>query len=240
MWNLSESTPVLDSREVAQMIGKTHGHLLRDIDSYRAILSESIFGLSDFFRESAYKDSTGRVLPCYQVTKKGCELIAHKLTGKKGILFTAAYINRFYEMEEILKDFIPGQVMYYNGQPILPEEDFLRLLSPEKRQKRWLYHHAYFRPAWDFNGMGLDLKAEFEQKYRRHYDGETLMYMYRSGVEIALRLYGVEPELCKEIMALVDPQKGIKCAKSKQTYLTDRTRGEINVTVGNTALNIRL
>ena len=46
-------------------------------------------------------------------------------------------------MEEILKDFIPGQVMYYNGQPILPEEDFLRLLSPEKRQKRWLYHHAY-------------------------------------------------------------------------------------------------
>ena len=143
MWNLSESTPVLDSRVVAQMIGKTHGHLLRDIDSYRAILTESNFGLSDFFRESAYKDSTGRVLPCYQVTKKGCELIAHKLTGKKGILFTAAYINRFYEMEEILKDSIPVQVMYYNDQPILPKDDFLRLLPPDKRQRRWLYPPAY-------------------------------------------------------------------------------------------------
>ena len=66
------------------------------------------------------------------------------------------------------------------------------------------------------------------------------MYMYRSGVEIALRLYGVEPELCKEIMALVDPQKGIKCAKSKQTYLTDGIRGEIDVAIGNIALNIHM
>ena len=70
MWNLSESTPVLDSREVAQMIGKTHGHLLRDMDSYRAIFTESNFGFSDFFQESTYKDSTGRMLSYNQVTKK--------------------------------------------------------------------------------------------------------------------------------------------------------------------------
>ena len=38
--------------------------------------------------------------PCYLVTKKGCEFIAHKLTGVKGTEFTAKYINRFHEMEE--------------------------------------------------------------------------------------------------------------------------------------------
>lgn len=39
-------------------------------------------------------------MPCFMVTKKGCEFIAHKLTGQKGTEFTARYINRFHEMEE--------------------------------------------------------------------------------------------------------------------------------------------
>ena len=52
------------------MIGKTHGHLLRVMDSYRAIFTESNFGFSDFFQESTYKDSTGRMLSYNQVTKK--------------------------------------------------------------------------------------------------------------------------------------------------------------------------
>ena len=44
---------------------------------------------------------------CYQVTKKGCEFIAHKLTGVKGTEFTAKYINRFHEMEDAIKAHIP-------------------------------------------------------------------------------------------------------------------------------------
>lgn len=36
------------------------------------------------------------------VTKKGCEFIAHKLTGQKGTEFTAKFINRFHEMEQEL------------------------------------------------------------------------------------------------------------------------------------------
>ena len=55
---------------------------------------------SDFFRENTYKDSKGERRPCYDVTKKGCEFIAHKLTGIKGTEFTARYINRFHDMEE--------------------------------------------------------------------------------------------------------------------------------------------
>lgn len=41
-------------------------------------------------------------MPCFLVTKKGCEFIAHKLTGQKGTEFTARYINRFHEMENEL------------------------------------------------------------------------------------------------------------------------------------------
>lgn len=241
MWKLSEPAPAIDSREVAQMVGKTHGHLLRDIDSYSTVLTESNFGLSDFFRKSQYQDSTGRTLPRYLVTKQGCELIAHKLTGKKGVLFTATYIKRFHEMEDAIRMPLPAQVMYYNGQPILPEEDFLRMIPPENQKKRWLYKRPYFRPGWDYNGVGWDIKAKLEQEYGRRYPDKTLMYLHRSGVKIALRLYEASPEICDQVMALMEPKKELELSENPmQTYLPGGIRDEIGLTIGNVALNIRL
>lgn len=66
---------------------------MRDISGYAQILcnsTESNFGLSDFFIPNTYQDSTGRMLPCYLLTKKGCDMVANKMTGEKGVLFTAA------------------------------------------------------------------------------------------------------------------------------------------------------
>lgn len=94
---------VVDSRDVAEMIGKSHAHLMRDISGYAQILcnsTESNFGLSDFFIPHTYKDSTGRTLPCYLLTKKGCDMVANKMTGEKGVLFTAAYVTAFERMRE--------------------------------------------------------------------------------------------------------------------------------------------
>ena len=54
----------------------------------------------DFWGESTYVDSKGEIRPCYNITKKGCEFIAHKMKSRKGTEFTARYINRFHEMEE--------------------------------------------------------------------------------------------------------------------------------------------
>lgn len=94
---------VVDSRDVAEMIGKSHAHLMRDISGYAQILcnsTESNFGLSDFFIPNTYQDSTGRTLPCYLLTKKGCDMVANKMTGEKGVLFTAAYVTAFEKMRE--------------------------------------------------------------------------------------------------------------------------------------------
>lgn len=49
-------------------------------------------------------------MPCFLVTKKGCEFIAHKLTGRKGTEFTARYINRFHEMEYELITMNPSEI----------------------------------------------------------------------------------------------------------------------------------
>ena len=97
----------LDSREVAELVGKRHDHLMRDIERYSQYISKSnnpkVGAVENFFLKSTYVDAKGQTRPNYRITKKGCEFIAHKLTGEKGALFTAAYINRFHEMEQSIK-----------------------------------------------------------------------------------------------------------------------------------------
>jgi Rha family phage regulatory protein len=91
---------VTDSREVADMVGKRHSDLLQSIEGYIKHLLNGNFRSVDFFIESTYKDSTGRELPCYLLTRKGCDMVANKMTGEKGVLFTAAYVTKFEEMEK--------------------------------------------------------------------------------------------------------------------------------------------
>ncbi len=94
----------VDSRQVAEAVGKEHHKLLRDIRTYCDYLNESKIGLVEFFIESTYTDSKGETRPCYLCTRKGCEMIANKITGKKGVTFTAMYVNAFHEMETKLKE----------------------------------------------------------------------------------------------------------------------------------------
>ena len=88
------------SMEVAIMVGKEHSKLLRDIHRYIKQLGEAKIGFSDFFQDSTYISEQNKVLPCFNITRKGCEFIANKLTGQKGTEFTARYVNRFHELEE--------------------------------------------------------------------------------------------------------------------------------------------
>lgn len=113
-----------DSREVAMMVGKDHSKLLRDIKGYASHLIEANFGLNEYFIESEYKDSIGRTLPCYLCTKKGCDMIANKMTGKKGVIFTATYIEAFEKM----KDFIEKGTQYV-GIPLKEQVESLEVVA---------------------------------------------------------------------------------------------------------------
>lgn len=94
----------IDSRLIAESLEKRHADLMRDIAKYCGYLNESKIALVDFFIESNYKDSKGETRPCYLCTRKGCEMIANKMTGAKGTVFTAMYINAFHSMEQELKE----------------------------------------------------------------------------------------------------------------------------------------
>lgn len=96
---------VIDSREVAEMVDKQHKNLLADIRGYIEIMenaAELKIQPGDFFIESTYTDGNNQKRPNFFITKKGCDMIAHKMTGKKGVLFTAAYVTAFEDMKQQL------------------------------------------------------------------------------------------------------------------------------------------
>lgn len=98
-----ETQLVVDSREVAEMVEKSHAHLLRDIGGYIEVISTNpILDSLDFFIPDLYRDAKGETRPCYLITRKGCDMVANKMTGEKGVIFTATYIDKFYEMEQKL------------------------------------------------------------------------------------------------------------------------------------------
>ena len=113
------NTIYVDSRQIAKMIGKRHDNLLRDIDGYIELLtssnlrrlnkshssklrSEKQLNIDEFFKKSCYKNTRGKKYPCYLITKLGCDFIANKMTGTKGVLFTANYVKQFHNMYMLL------------------------------------------------------------------------------------------------------------------------------------------
>lgn len=96
----TKSIETVTSMEVASMVDKDHNKLIRDIRRYINQLGEAKIGHTDFFQESTYISEQNKELPCFNITRKGCEFIANKLTGQKGTEFTARYVNRFHELEE--------------------------------------------------------------------------------------------------------------------------------------------
>lgn len=97
MIQLLEKT--IDSRKVAEMVGKTHDKVIRDIRNIITQLGDTKNGES-YFIESTYINSQNKELPCFLLTKKGCELFSTRMTGAKGTQFAAHYVQVFNEMEQ--------------------------------------------------------------------------------------------------------------------------------------------
>lgn len=140
----------IDSREVAKMMEKRHADLLRDVEIFSAYLGESKIGFSDFWQHSTYKTAQNKTMKCYLITKKGCEFLAHKMTGKKGAIFTATYINRFHEMEEELKHGKlrqnPSQTIrrkHFNGVPCMTLADLEFMTGFDHTTALWSLKRYY-------------------------------------------------------------------------------------------------
>ncbi|OOG28458.1 phage regulatory protein [Enterococcus casseliflavus] len=93
----------ITSNEVAEMVGRTHDNVLKDIRNIVAQIG-GVKNHESYFVESTYVNSQNKELPNYLLTKKGCELYSTRMTGAKGTQFALAYIERFNQMENQLKE----------------------------------------------------------------------------------------------------------------------------------------
>ncbi|WP_024347382.1 phage regulatory protein/antirepressor Ant [Lacrimispora indolis] len=104
----SDSNKTISTLEIAEMMELSHAKLIRKLEGDSThigiipILTKAQLGSSEYFIESVYKDGSGKENKCYEVTRLGCDFLANKFTGEKGILFTAKYVKRFAEMEKII------------------------------------------------------------------------------------------------------------------------------------------
>ena len=101
---MNQLEQTINSVEVAGMVGRDHKEVLRDIRNISNQLGESKIALSNYFIESTYINSQNKEQPCFDCTKKGCELYSTRMTGAKGTQFAVAYIERFNQMEEHIKE----------------------------------------------------------------------------------------------------------------------------------------
>ena len=124
----------ISSREVAEMMEVRHTHMLDKIDKISQVLTDRKIGSSDYWIESSYIAGNGEERREYQVTKKGCELIAHKSSGEKGIVFTVRYMDKFEEMEKKLQKQLPRTYIEALEQLLASEKEKERLSLENKAQ----------------------------------------------------------------------------------------------------------
>lgn len=80
----------MSSLQIAEVTGKQHAHIMRDI---RALLEQGV-GQSNFGL-SSYINSQNKIQPCYSLTIKGCLILA---SGYNALL-REKIINRWEELE---------------------------------------------------------------------------------------------------------------------------------------------
>lgn len=149
----------ISSLEVAEMIEKQHNELLKDIRRYVKQLNEGKIPHVEFFNESSYVDEKAQARPCFDISRKGCEFIANKLTGVKGAVFTAKFINRFHDMEDYIQSENKTTTISFKEQ-VESLEPIANILNMNQASRLLLIENFYkgyhiptgFLPKYESNG----------------------------------------------------------------------------------------
>lgn len=114
----------MSSLEIAELTGKRHDAILRDI---RNLLSQGVDAHN--FVETSYTDKSNRQSPCYNLTKKGCLILASGYDAK----LRERIIDRWEELETKERENTPGH-------PQLPQNylEALKALVASEEEKQQL------------------------------------------------------------------------------------------------------
>ena len=98
---------VTDSRKVADVFGKDHNHVMRDIrdiiEKTGSPILDSENSATRFFYETTY-ENRGKQYPMYLMNRDGFSLLVMGFTGKKALQWKIRYIEAFNVMEKRLRE----------------------------------------------------------------------------------------------------------------------------------------
>ncbi|CEK35477.1 anti-repressor protein,Uncharacterized phage-encoded protein,Phage regulatory protein Rha (Phage_pRha) [[Clostridium] sordellii] len=135
----NEEVVRISSREVADMMEYSrHGDLLEKIDNINKVFENGKIRSQDYWVESTYKtEGNNKTYREFLISKKGCEFIANKSTGEKGIIFTHRYMERFEEMEKELC----GELVPINRLEIVIQDAVTKEINRLRKE-----HSGYIKP----------------------------------------------------------------------------------------------
>ncbi|HEH4659126.1 TPA: Rha family transcriptional regulator [Campylobacter coli] len=87
------------SLDIAAVFNKRHDNIIAKIETFP---KDSFTDLN--FKASKYIDSTGRILPCYKITRDAFSLLVMGFTGEKAYKWKVEFIKVFNEMEKRLRN----------------------------------------------------------------------------------------------------------------------------------------
>lgn len=115
----------MTSLEIAEVTGKQHKHVMRDI---RVLIEQGVNQLN--FGLVEYTDKKGEKRPCYRLTPKGCLILA---SGYDALL-REKIINRLETLEKNNKPQLPETYLDALKQLVASEEQKQQLALENKRQ----------------------------------------------------------------------------------------------------------
>lgn len=206
---------VVDSRDIALMVERDHKELLKSIRIYAGYLAEGEIPLGDFFIESTYLDGNNQERPNYLITKKGCDMIANKMTGKKGVLFTAAYVSAFERMRKQVattQQLTPAQLIAAQAQVLVDMEQKMLTIQSQQAELAQRVDTAikvFSRPKEDHWKADIDQAIKDLCEERGYSDPKARGKMYREleekcGCNIDSRLTRLRQRVKKQGMRYRD------------------------------------
>lgn len=182
-----DKTARIDSRTVAEVFDKRHDNVVRDIEKLkksmenikaeksalienadnssknikpqnRGLTNSDDFGI--LFVEKSYKAGTGKKYKCYEMNRKGFTLLTFGFTGEKALAFQMEYIERFDEMEELIRD----KLAYLEDYPGFTDaiKYFKDSYSNSENEAKWIY--ANEQDVVNVAVLGMTARA-FKKRY---------------------------------------------------------------------------
>ena len=207
---------VTTSLKVAEVFGKVHAKVMRDIEKLDC---SNEFTIANFGKRT-FKTEQGNEYPMYEITKDGFVFLVMGYTGKKAAEFKEAYIKKFNEMQAELnsqqtKQLSAAESLLQSVQLLVAHERQIEILEHNQKNMQGAISSLYDKV------YGMQFQTNMiEQKLNNEIDRYTVIgYCSAHNIPVTLTeasiIGGMCSRMCKKRNIPLEP-------------IADRRFGKVN------------